>query len=158
MPLPPLPTIRDRSGFTLSEVLVSLTLGAILTGMAVLNPNGARSAYSISGAERAMGSLAARARAHAVERGTVVRFNVDPRTDSVWVSLGGELVAGQGLGTDFGVDLNVEGGSFHICYTPRGFADPSCSTSPMTRTIVISRAERSETLAILPLGQVEYRR
>lgn len=153
----PPPRLRDQSGFTLSEVLVSLTLGAILTGMAVLNPNGARAGLAISGAERALGSLAARARAHAVERGAVVRLNVDPQADSIWVSLGGDLVAGQGLRSEFGVDVSVEGGGFHLCFTPRGFADPACSSSPQARVVQFSRASRTEEATILPLGQVEYR-
>jgi len=157
MPLPLLPDLRDRRGFTLSEVLVSVTIGVILTGIAMLSPNGARSGYAISGAERAMGALTARARAQAVERGTVVRLNVDPETDSIWVSLDGEVVAGQNLMRDFGVDVNVEGGRFHICFTARGFADPSCSSSSGTQVVQFSRAERTEEAMILPLGQVEYR-
>ena len=83
-------------GFTLSEVLVSLTLGAILTGMAVLNPNGARSALLHLRCRRAVGSLTARARAHAWSGERWCGSMWNPRTDSVWVSMGGDLVAGQG--------------------------------------------------------------
>lgn len=157
MPLPLSPDLRDRRGFTLAEVLVSVTIGVILTGIAMLSPNGARSGYAISGAERAMGALTARARAHAVERGTVVRLNVDAETDSVWVSLDGQVVAGQNFKRDFGVDVNTRAGSFHICFTPRGFADPSCSSYSGTQVVEFSRAERTEEARILPLGQVEYR-
>ena len=145
-----------RGGFTLIEIVVALTVGLVLTGIAAMNSVGARAQYGISGAERAFGGLQARARAHAVERGETARFHVDASTDSVWVSTGTEVVDGINLRRAFGVDVVVEGTDLHVCFTPRGFANPTCSSSSGTQNVRFQRADRSRTLAILPLGQVQY--
>lgn len=150
-------SIHPRSGgFTLIEILVAVTVGMVLTGIAAMNTVGARATYGLSAAERAFGGLHARARAHAVERGTTVRFHVDAGTDSVWVSVGGDVLDGINLQREFGVDVAVDGSSFHLCFTPRGFANPACSSSSGAQKVVFYRGNRTRSLAVLPLGQVQY--
>lgn len=144
-------------GFTLIEILVAVTVGMILTGIAAMNTVGARATYGLSAAERAFGALHARARSHAVERGTTVLFHVDASTDSVWVSAGGDVLEGTNLRREFGVDVAVDGSSFHLCFTPRGFANPSCGSSSSAQKVVFYRGNRTRGLAVLPLGQVQYR-
>lgn len=150
-------SIHPRSGgFTLIEILVAVTVGMVLTGIAAMNTVGARATYGLSAAERAFGALHARARSHAVERGVNVLFHVDASTDSVWVSVGGDPLDGINLRRDFGVDVSVDGSAFHICFTPRGFANPACGSSSSIQKVVFYRGNRTRAVALLPLGQVEY--
>lgn len=147
---------RQDAGFTLVEILVAVTVGLVLTGIAALNTSGARAGYSISSAERAVAAMAARARSHAVERGTHVLLHVNSSSDSVWVTAGADLVDGVNLAREFGVDLTTESGSFTLCFTPRGFADPNCGTMSGTQKLGFTRGGRSSFVTILPLGQFRF--
>lgn len=146
---------RSSAGFTLVEVLVAITVGLVLTGIAAMNTVGARANYGLSSAERAFGALNARARAQAVETGAFVRFQVDPDADSVWVTAGGDVLEGINVRREFGVDLAADG-AFHLCFTPRGFAEPSCASSTASQKVALYRGNRTRVLEVLPLGQVVY--
>jgi prepilin-type N-terminal cleavage/methylation domain-containing protein len=150
------PPRHRSSGFTLIEILVAVTVGMVLTGIAAMNTVGARASYGLSAAERAFGGLHARARSHAVERGVNVLFHVDASADSVWVTAGGDVLEGLNLQGEFGVDVAVDGSSFHVCFTPRGFANPACSSSGSAQKVVFYKGNRTRSLAVLPLGQVRY--
>ena len=108
---------RRVRGFTLIEVLVTILIGAILTSIAVKGFGLTSSEMSVRQARNVFTGMVARARAMAIERGTLTRFYVDPAGDSISLAilrqspLGWEQEEAVYFGGDMGIDIQKLAGS-----------------------------------------------
>jgi len=149
-------TAAGRSGFSLVEMLIVVTVGGILMTFTVMNASTPRNSYSVGSAERVFGGLHARARSLAVETGEIARLHVDMAGDSVWISSGGDRVDSVDFRDRFNVDIRGESSTLVICMNPRGFAERNCNSFASAQRISFVRGGHVRSIQILPLGQVIY--
>ncbi len=106
--------------------------------------------FSVNAAQESVVALQARARAHAVERGTTVDFHLDPAGDSAWVEIDGETLE---VARFDDVDLQASG-DITVCMSPRGIADTRCNSFSGVETVTFESRGESSSLDILPLGKL----
>lgn len=116
---------RLRPGFTLIELVLVLMIGGILVAVAIPPVSSyLQSRHSLQ-ARDAFIMMAAQARAAAIEEGDYVLMTVSPADDEVVVTRrDGSVLHSLDLSTGRSADL--QGTEITVCYTPRGFAHPSC--------------------------------
>lgn len=148
--------IHHRRGFTLIEMLIVVVLGAILTQMAIRGVGLVSSHISAREARNVFQGMVARTRAQAIESGLPTVLIADAVGDSVMVLAGGRIVENVHFGQEMGIDIQTEAARTQLCMTPRGFANTTCNSfsSPLRMTFV--RGSESETILILPLGQLRW--
>lgn len=153
-----------RPGITLIELVIVLVIGGVLTGVAFsqMGRNAAR--QEARNARDAFVVLASRARAAAIETGSVVRLEVDLGEGSARVLPGrsGEVdpIERKSFSEEHGVQLTAAGttgATVIVCYSPRGYA-VSCENSVDDDvTLTFRRVDHTFDALIRPLGQVERR-
>lgn len=150
---------RRHEGFTIIELIIALTLGAILVSMTLKGFGPTVTGLAVSNARQSFAALEARARMHAVERGALARLHVDPAGDSIWVEgSGGARVAFENFATSREVDIqSTTTGVITVCMSPRGFAETSCNSfGTASVTLDFVQGPESASLTIRPLGQLEW--
>ena len=136
----------DNKGFSLIEVVSVLMIGGVLANTAM----SVTAWFSVNAARESLVALHARARAHAVERGTTVDFHLDPAGDSAWVEIDGETLE---VARFDDVDLQASG-DITVCMSPRGIADTRCNSFSGVETVTFESRGESSSLDILPLGKL----
>ena len=142
--------MTGRRGFTMLEILLVLAIGAVLVSIAWSAAGQARAGYAVRSARTAFGSLSARARATAVERGRTIYFEADQAGDSAWIRDGTEILETLRLGGLGNVEIDA---SFQQCFGPRGLAMPPCGTVAVPLEIRFRRGSRWAGGQLLPMGQ-----
>lgn len=146
-----------RRGFTIIELVVALVIGAILTGIVMLNYNRARDRYAVRGARHAFTTMVARARADAIEGARTTWLTAYVPGDSVLLVRSDSVLETMHFDRDYNVDLKASADSLRLCMTPRGFADPSCSGAISSiATLEFWLNADSCSLEILPMGQLKW--
>lgn len=145
---------KQTRGFSMVEIVIAIVIGAVLTTMMVRSFSTSSWGIAARQASQAFVSMHAKARAHAIERGEMVRLHVDEVGDSAWIVAGGDQIDVYRFGEELNVELGASFGTGFICFSPRGIADPDCSTTDATLTMTFSRGAETETLRVLPLGQI----
>lgn len=146
---------RSNAGFSMLELVVALTVGAVLTGVAVRSVGEAQGRVAVRGARSTFQSLHARTRVHAIELGRTVTLNVDPVGDSVWISTPAETIETVYFDDEFNVDIVLRTTStLRVCMTARGFADTDCNSYSSTEPIAFRRGSDQTLLAVLILGSL----
>ena len=148
--------MRNRTGFTVVEMLVVVTVGAILLSITMNSLANFRTRTSVRQARDVFLSFHARTRAQAVEFGQNTELNIDSGGDSIWISRNDTTLSVVNMQTQLGVD--IEGSGVHtLCMTARGFADSSCNSfGQSTLTVRFIQGPRTVTISVLPLGQALY--
>ena len=150
---------RRTRGFTLIEVLITILIGAILTSIAVKGFGLTSSEMSVRQAKNVFTGMVARARAMAIERGTLTMFYVDTNADSISISyyLGEspwwDLEETVHFGDEMGIDIQSAYGTIYRYMTPRGYANTYYGHTG-TIDVTFVQGDQSETIQFLPLGQV----
>ncbi|MBI4544081.1 MAG: hypothetical protein HY703_02670 [Gemmatimonadetes bacterium] len=139
------------------ELLLVLMIGAVLTSMASPRVGHLQAVRALVNAQNSAIFLAARARAVAVERGKTARLEVDPLGDRAWiVVLPSDTVSLVDYRDEFAADVfTTTGTTLTVCYTPRGFALPSCTSPNLPAFVGFSRGRDTLRVRVRPLGQVE---
>lgn len=147
---------RAAAGFSMVEIMFALVIGGVLTGIAVSSVAPIMDKQAVQSAQKSFVSMHARARALAIERGTTARFHVHMGGDSIWVSQGGQLVESMDLHRLKGVTLHSGRSEVNLCMTPRGYADPDCSSMSSSVSVRFTRRTEGAQVMIQPLGQLIY--
>lgn len=133
------------------EMIVTILVAAMLLRIVVVASGPLMDRMSVDAARTSFASLAARARARAVERGQTVVLTVDPATDSAWVSQGSTLVESIAFRTGSHIDVRAAS-LMAICIGPRGFGDLSCASFSGAQRVTFSRGGAEKSLTMRPLG------
>lgn len=146
--------MRNR-GFTIVELIIVLSMAAILVSIAIRSFNGVADKLATNGARQTLLAMNARARIQAVEFGTTVYLNVDPVGDSVWITKGNEVLDRIDFNREFSVDLHTTGEvPFKVCMTPRGFASDRCNTYSYPMIIDFELSDEVSSVELFTLGKM----
>jgi prepilin-type N-terminal cleavage/methylation domain-containing protein len=154
-----------RAGFTLIELLLVIVIGASLTGLALATFQNAQASFAARGAKTMYATLHQRARAKAIELGRTQLFIVDTAGDSAFIydwqpSIPSLVITDvTRFREQMNVDLRAPVGTFLLCMTPRGYADPTCPAFGFTTWNVPITLEfwlnaDSSSVTIMPMGQL----
>ncbi len=136
-----------RRGTTIVELLVTMAVVGVLTGVAVPRASTLVDRMSVRGATQDVMLALAAARAAASRRGAYASFVADPRTGHVRVVSGGELLLDRDLSRTRGVSLQASRES--VTFAPGGLGWGAANT-----TVIVSRGSRSDTVVMSRLGRV----
>ena len=150
--------MSDRRGFSVIEMVVVVTVVGILSTITIQRIGPAKAQYSVRSSRTAVATMVQRARAHAVEGAGLTRLVIDNVNDAAHLIQGTDTLETLRLGTEFDADVRTSGGanSEWVCMNSKGFADTRCTsfTNPITVSFTIN--EYTDSLRILPMGQVIY--
>lgn len=146
----------SRHGFTLIELVIVLTIGVILTSIALTTFGGVQDRMAVRQARSMFASLHARTRAQAIERGQMARLGVDLAQDSVWILLDGDQIETMRFREVFGVDIQGPSATLTLCMNPRGFAETSCNSFSSTQTLTFAARGYTASVDVQTLGQLRY--
>ena len=147
--------MKNRSGFTMIEVLVVAGVAATLLSIVNSGMNGYQTRTTVREARDTFLSLHAETRAKAVALDQNVLLHVDRDGDSAWIGQGDAKLSPVSF-RDLGVDLEGSGVAT-ICMTPRGFADAGCNSfGTGTLELRFVQGPWSSSVSVLPLGQAIY--
>ncbi len=145
--------MRKPNGFSILEVTMTVLIGVTLTDMAVRRVAPVQSTVAVSSSANTLKSLAARTRAHAIERGTIARLEIDTAEDMASVVVGADVLETVDF-RSMGVDLQSESFRVRLCMNPSGFGEMGCNSFASDITINFVRGEKSSTVVLGPLGRV----
>ena len=145
----------SRRGASLLEMMVVISIAAILLSKASSSFSDARGATQVRAAAEAYAGMAHLARAQAVEHGTTVRFGTNLAADSVSISRGGQVVQAKNFNLAYGVDIRSGAATqIVVCYTPKGYADPSCNSFAGELDMSVRRGSHAVGMSWLEMGQL----
>lgn len=149
---------RNRGGFTLLEVLFVLVIGAIVAGYGIPRIGNAFDSRAVVDGRDTIIWFAARARATALQSGTVTRLEIDPSTDEIRVQMhdaDSTEVVSRDLAAELGIDVTTAStASIIVCYSPRGWALSTSCSSGVPATVSVQRREQQASVHVRALGQV----
>ena len=143
-------------GFTLIELLIVIVVGGLLVQLAIKGVGEASSRMSARESRNVVQGMMARTRAQAIESGVTTTLLIDAAGDSVMVLANGEVGETVNFREVFEVDIQAKVAMTWICMTPRGFANPDCNSFDKPVQIAFVRGAQSDTLEILPMGQLRW--
>ena len=146
----------SRRGFTILELMIVITVGAVLVTMTMVGFGSVKSRFSVRQARNGFAALHARTRAQAIEFGTTLELHVDAAGDSVWITRNDTTIEKVRFAVEFGVDVRAAGsGYYKLCMSPRGFGDASCTSFGSATTVAFAQGTDTMTAQMLPLGQLK---
>ena len=138
-----------RAGFTLTQLIVTITVLALLTGMAAPRFIRYRDRLNVHAATMDVVSALARSRSVAFERSTRAATTFDASSATLAVHSYGDTLELRPLGTLYGVRLAVSRDSVTYAANAMGFGASN------TR-IIVARGAVAETVTVSRLGRVKH--
>ena len=153
MPLSRTPSTRRRPlGFTFIELMVAMTVGAILMAIAIPRMAPARDNAAVTSAKQVVASYLSLARQTALRRGGTAVFENTAGVISVTATVDGAAdVIGPpvDIADQHGVKLTTTVTS--VTFKARGFATPRLDA---TKKIYFERGEKTDSLCVTILGMI----
>ena len=140
------------------ELIVVVTVVGVLSTITVQRIGPAKAQYSVRSSRTAVATMIQRARAHAVEGAGLTRLVMDNVNDAAYLIQGTDTLESLRLGADFDADLSTSGGANAewVCMNSKGIADTRCTSFSNRLTVSFTINEYTDSLQILPMGQVIY--
>ncbi len=150
-------TRNQSQGFSLFELIVVLFIGSVLLSVTTNKISSTRGVLSAVAARQAYLALHSRTRAQAIEFGSTARLMLDIPGDSAWIVQGGITLETYRFAPD-GVDVQSSSSDavVRMCMIARGYSEPRCNSFDESVTLLFVTAQASESIVLLPLGQVEW--
>lgn len=142
---------RSR-GFTFLELVVAIAVAGILLSITIRTFGSVRHSFAAQQGRQVFESLHARARAQAIESGTVTRLVVDVDGDSISLVRGAAVLETIRMRSQ--MDVDIVGSSLVLCMNSRGFADTACNSFAKPTELVFESGSEKEAVLLLPLGQI----
>jgi Tfp pilus assembly protein FimT len=139
--------LRTRTGATLVEAAVVLTLIGILCGILVPSAGRLLDRLAVRGAATEVRTALALARHSAVARSSYSTVRIDGETGEIVVLIGEDTVTYRNLTRSFRVTLHSNRDS--MAYSPIGLGYGAAN-----QTIVLSRGAATESVVVSRLGRV----
>ena len=140
-----------RRAHTLPELVLTLTLIAILAAMSVPTLVAAIDQWQVRGAVADLVNALVVAREAALARGMEAVFVVDAARGEVTVTCDGDTLAHRAVGALHGVTISASGDM--VRYAPDGLAIGVSNT-----TLVVARRARVDSVVVSRLGRVRWTR
>ena len=151
-----------RGGYTIVELLLVIVIGAILATMTVPSFTRLASGQNARNARDAVVWMAARARSRAIERGEVIKLEINIGDERAWIvrrNAGTALASDTLEKIDFENEQDVQvtaPARITLCYNPRGYAFRCSTDSPAAAVnVTFTHAGKSAVARVRPLGQVD---
>jgi prepilin-type N-terminal cleavage/methylation domain-containing protein len=145
---------RPAAGFTLLELIFVLFIGAIIMSIGVKQFGKVQIWHQVTNARDALVYMGVRAQSEAMKHGDLVRIEIWPDTNMAKiVTPSDSMLERVRFDSQFGVD--VIGAAIKACYSSRGFALPSCTTTGLPQRIGFVLVNDTAAAKVLPLGQIE---
>lgn len=144
--------VSRRRGFSLVELLVALTVAAIVLGFALPRFAPMRQASNVRAANQVVNAYLNTARQTAVRRGQDVTFERTGNTVRVWTLVNGAprvVEPDVDLAESYGV--TVEGSLGTVRYNSRGFAWPRLGAEQRLR---VYRGKNKDSVCVSTLGML----
>jgi prepilin-type N-terminal cleavage/methylation domain-containing protein len=139
-----------RKGFTLVQLLITVVVIGVLSGIAVSRVHAGLDRVAVSGAASDVASAFALARQISLTRSVHVAVHTDSVRRSVAVAISNDTILLRLIGQVHGVDIRSNRDS--MSYSPLGHGYGAAN-----QTIIISRGGVSDTVVVSRLGRVRYR-
>jgi prepilin-type N-terminal cleavage/methylation domain-containing protein len=145
----------QRRGFTMIEMIIVILVGAILASITMASFGTVQNRTAVRQSRNAFAALHARARAQAIEFGTMTMFEMDVGGDSAWISRNDTILERVNFAQEFDVDVQSTKTRYTLCMSPRGYADGDCGSLAGPAAMTFSRGSDSMSATMLPLGQLQ---
>lgn len=149
--------MNDRKGFTLVEMVVVIMVASVILASTVRSFGDVGDRRAVVAAQATFEGMHARARAQAIEKGTIVELHVDGSEDLVWLQTASEQLEILDFNEVYGIDLQgYPTDDVTLCMSPRGFAETTCNSFPSLGAAFFVAGDEILWAAFLPLGQLVY--
>ncbi|MEJ2186211.1 MAG: prepilin-type N-terminal cleavage/methylation domain-containing protein [Gemmatimonadota bacterium] len=145
---------RPRTGFTLMELMFVLLIAAVILSIGMKQFGRLQVRHQVGNARDALVYMAVRAQSEAMKRGDLVRFEIWPDTNMAKIVTPSDSAI-ERVRFDSQYGVRVLGVPITACYSSRGFALPSCTTTGLPRRVWFVASSDTAKAVVLPLGQVE---
>lgn len=140
-------TDNRRRGTTILELVLSLSILSIISGIAFPRVARLMDGIHVRGAATEIHSLFTSARHHAITRSERVTLHIDTARATITVAAGADTIRSRELGAAHGVRISANRASF--TYSPVGIGHGAGNM-----TLVVRRNARADSIFVSRLGRV----
>ena len=138
-----------RRAFTIIELTVTLCILSILSAIAIPRMGAILDRVKVRSAAVEIESLFSAARHIAIARGTQATVEIDPRAQSINISVGSDTVRKRDIGMAHDVQLSATRSRMSYSATGMGYGAANLS-------VVVRRNSAVDTVFVSRLGRVRY--
>lgn len=145
---------RPPAGFTLMELMFVLLIAGILLSIGMKQFGRLQVQHQVRNARDVLVYMGVRAQSEAMKHGDLVRIEIWPDTNMAKIVTQSDSTL-ERVRFDSQFTARLIGPAITACYSSRGFALPSCTTSGLPRNIGFVIGSDTASAKVLPLGQIE---
>jgi prepilin-type N-terminal cleavage/methylation domain-containing protein len=139
--------VTKRAGFTIIEVVIVVTISAILATITIPRAGRFIDGIEVRGATTEAASMFSFARHYAIAHGMQTTLDIDPAARTVSIKSSTQTIQARDLGAAHGVSISTNRTS--ITYSPIGVGYGAANL-----TVVLGRGGAADTIVVSRLGRV----